>query len=56
MPLTFDTRMRRVLLELLESTELSPKERLEAARLLNDLTSKRPGPKPGTKRKTGLLG
>jgi hypothetical protein len=57
MPLTFDTRIRRVLLELLESNELTPKERLETARLLNELGSKRPGPKPGTKRNdAGLLG
>lgn len=54
MPITFNTRMRRVLLELLESGELTPKERLDAARLLQEIDGKS-GPKTG-KKKTGLLG
>ena len=57
MPTTYTTRIRRVLLDIAESENATPENRMEAARLLKEMAEgNQPLKKPNSKRKSGLLG
>jgi hypothetical protein len=58
MPLTIETRLRRVLIEMLENETLTPEQRLEAAQQLRELNGIRRTQKPKKPKPTrgNLLG
>jgi hypothetical protein len=55
MPLTIETRLKRVLIDMLENETLTHEQRLQAAQQLRELSGIRSNPKP-RKAVSSLLG